>query len=89
MSERLRVPFEEHELEEMRLCAGREGLSFSEWVRRTLHDAVVCAPAVGADCKLAVIRAAAVHEFPTADVNQMLDEIHRGRGQSSGLERMD
>ncbi len=32
------------------------------------------------DMKLRSVRAAARHEFPTADVEQMLEEIERGRG---------
>jgi hypothetical protein len=30
------------------------------------------------DKKLAVVRAAAQHAFPTAEIDQMLAEIHRG-----------
>ena len=54
----MQVLFAEEELEEMRQCAGRQGLTLSEWVRRTLRDAVRRTPAAQADYKLEAIRAA-------------------------------
>ena len=78
----MQVLFAEEELEEMRQCAGRQGMTLSEWVRTTLRDAVRRTPAAEADHKLEAIRAATTHEFPTADIDQMLDEIERGYGAS-------
>ena len=59
---------------------GQEKLTLSEWVRRSLRDAARRTPARDKERKLAVIRAAAEHEFPTADIDEMLDEIERGYG---------
>ncbi|MEX3572668.1 antitoxin, partial [Mycobacterium tuberculosis] len=48
--------------------------------RRTLREAREREPRGDLDMKLRSVRAAARHEFPTADVEQMLEEIERGRG---------
>ena len=50
----------------------------SDWVRQTLRAARADSPGDPAR-KLAIIRAAAYHAFPTADVEQMLAEIESGR----------
>lgn len=76
----MQVLFEEEELAAMRHCAEQEKLTLSEWVRRSLRDAARRTPGRDKERKLAVIRAAAGHEFPTADIDQMLDEIERGYG---------
>ncbi len=36
------------------------------------------------DIKLRAVRAASRHEFPTADIDEMLGEIERGYGAPSG-----
>lgn len=76
----MQVLFEEEELAAMRRCAEQEKLTLSEWVRRSLRDAARRTPERDTERKLAVIRAAAEHEFPTADIDRMLDEIERGYG---------
>jgi hypothetical protein len=48
-------------------------------VRRTLREAREREPAGDLDAKLRAIRSAARHEFPTADIEQMLVEIDSGR----------
>ena len=58
--------------------ARRHGMTLAEWVRQALRTAFREEPLGGQDKKLASVRAAAVHEFPTADIDQMLDEIARG-----------
>ena len=82
MSKRMQVLFEEEEMEQMRQCAGQQAMTLSDWVRRALRDAVRRTPAAQSDHKLEAIRAATAHEFPTADIDQMLDEIKRGYGAS-------
>lgn len=66
--------------EELREIARRHRTTVSEWVRRTLREAREREPRGDLDMKLRSVRAAARHEFPTADVEQMLEEIERGRG---------
>ena len=54
-------------------------MTTAEWVRQALRTARQgAAPAAGATAKLRAVRAAARHAFPTADIDQMLQEIERG-----------
>jgi hypothetical protein len=80
MSKRLQVLLDEEELRDLRAAAQHEGLSISDWVRRALRDARRRVPERDLGAKLSAIRAAARHEFPTADIDQMLAEIERGYG---------
>jgi hypothetical protein len=83
MSKRLQVLLDEEEWEELRAVARREGLTVSEWVRRSVRDARRRAPGSDFTGKLQAIRDAARHEFPTADIDDMLADIERGyRSQS-------
>ena len=78
MSKRLQVLLEESELAEIRKLARRQRLSTAAWVRQALRAARRGEPGADAKKKLAVVRAAVAHAFPTADINQMLNEIERG-----------
>lgn len=78
MSKRLQVIFDDAEYRELRRAARRKGLSVSEWVRRALRESRALEPTSDGGMKLAVVRAAARHAFPTADVPQMLREIEQG-----------
>jgi hypothetical protein len=53
-------------------------MSIAEWVRQALRLARCQEPLNSVEKKLAVIRAAAKHNFPTADIDVMLEEIERG-----------
>ena len=53
-------------------------MSIAEWVRQALARARRHEPVGDVGKKLQVIRAAAKHEFPTADIDTMLAEIERG-----------
>lgn len=53
-------------------------MTVAEWVRQALRAARRREPTIDAAKKLEVIRAAARHTFPTADIDQMLAEIERG-----------
>jgi hypothetical protein len=78
MSKRLQVLFDEAELRDLRETARREEVPLSEWVRRTLREARRGESGGDIDSKLRAVRAAARHEFPTADIDEMLTEIERG-----------
>jgi hypothetical protein len=78
MSTRLQVVMDEVEVGEYRRLATRDGLTLSEWVRQKLRRAARDEPSGDVDRKLAAIRAAARHDFPTADIDQMLREIESG-----------
>lgn len=78
MSKRLQVLLEETELAEIRKAARRQHLTTAAWVRQALRAARRAEPGADAKKKLAVVRAAVGHSFPTADIDQMLAEIERG-----------
>ncbi len=81
MSKRLQVLLDEDELHDMREAARRQALPLSEWVRRALREARRREPRGGIDSKLRVLRTALRHEFPTADIDQMLAETEQGYGK--------
>lgn len=78
MSERLQVVMSEEELAEIRAAAAREGLSVSEWARQALRRARLRHSEADPERKIAVVRAAARHQFPVSDVETMLAEIEQG-----------
>ena len=75
---RMQVLIDEAEYRRIQRVARRHGMTLAEWVRQALRTAFREEPLGGQDKKLASVRAAAAHEFPTADIDQMLDEIARG-----------
>jgi hypothetical protein len=78
MSKRLQVLLQDKELAEIQQSARRREMTTAEWVRQALRAARRAEPRVASRKKLDVVRAAARHEFPAPDVDQMLDEIERG-----------
>lgn len=69
---------EDEELEAIRLAATRNKQTVSDWVRGALREARRREPSGSKEAKLALIRKASRHDFPTADIDQMLEEIERG-----------
>jgi len=84
MSTRLQVVLEEDELEEIRAVAERQRLTVSEWVRRTLREARSREPGRSAAEKLEAVRRASRHDFPTGDIDELLEEIASGYVPNSG-----
>lgn len=80
MTKRLQVLLEEPEWREIQRAARAQRLTIAEWVRQALRVARRQQPQGDVDKKLAAVRAAAQHAFPTAEIGQMLDEIERGYG---------
>lgn len=80
MSKRLQVLLGEADFDEIRAAADRHGMTVSEWVRQVLRRARREEASGQMEHKLAVVRAATRHAFPTADIDEMLDEIERGYG---------
>jgi hypothetical protein len=78
MSKRLQVLLPEQEMVDIQRCARREHLTVGEWVRRALREARAQKPAGDPETKLKAIRQAAGFSFPTADIDQMLNEIESG-----------
>ncbi len=78
MSKRLQVLLDESELAAIRKAARRQHMTTAEWVRQALRAAQRRQPTGNVDRKLAAVRAATRHRFPTADIGQMLREIEQG-----------
>jgi hypothetical protein len=78
MSKRLQVLFREDEYRELEAIARRRRMSLSEWARQALRAARQRETLGDAERKLAVVREASRHAYPTADIDQMLEEIERG-----------
>ena len=77
MKARLTVRLEDSDFFEIGHAARARGLSVAEWVRRALRSEIAEENRVQA--KLRAVRRAARHSAPTADIDQMLDEIAAGR----------
>ena len=78
MSKRLQVLLDEPELREIRRTARASRMTVAEWVRQALRAARAGRPGADAGKKLDVIRSAARHAFPTAEIDRMLADIERG-----------
>lgn len=78
MSKRIQVVVPDEELEQLQQVARREGLTLSEWVRQALRRARSERPTGDRMRKLAAVRAASRHSFPTGDIDEMLADIERG-----------
>jgi hypothetical protein len=76
---RLQVMFDEEELSALRAAASADGLTVSEWVRSTLRAEQRRRGADRTSEKLEVLNRALAHDFPAPDIDQMLEEISRGR----------
>ena len=78
MSKRLQVLLDEDDFDQIRAAARARRVSVADWVRDAIRLARREQPSSSVDRKIAAIRAAARHNFPTADIDQMLEEIERG-----------
>lgn len=78
MSKRLQVLLDERELRQIQRVARARRLTVAEWVRQALRAASRQEPLGDTGKKMDVVRGAARHAFPTADIGQMLKEVERG-----------
>ncbi len=60
-------------------AASRHSMARSDWLAHVIRAALRHESASDVAAKLAALRAATVHTFPTADIDQMLTEIASGR----------
>jgi hypothetical protein len=72
------VLLDEPEWREIQRAARTERMTVAEWVRQALRAARRAVSTADVDQKLGAIRTAARHEFPTADIDRMNEEIVRG-----------
>jgi hypothetical protein len=84
MSKRLQVILDDEEFEEIRRVARRRRMTLSEWVRQSLRDSRREEPSHDAERKLSVVREAARHAYPTAEIGVMLVEIEAGYTPDDG-----
>ena len=80
MAKRLQVIIQDPDYREIQRVARSRHMSIAEWVRQALELARRREPLGSIDKKLEVIRAAARHEFPVSDIDDMLAEIEQGCG---------
>ncbi len=80
MAKRLQVIVQDPEYRDIQRAARLRRMSIAEWVRQALFQAHRSEPTREVATPLDVIRAAARMDFPTADIDRMLEEIERGYG---------
>ena len=80
MAKRLQVIIQDPEYRDIQRAARLRRMSIAEWVRQALVQARRREPSREVASKLEVIRSAARMDFPTADIDRMLEEIERGYG---------
>ena len=80
MAKRLQVILQDTEYREIQRVARARRMSIAEWVRQALAAARRYEPIGDSGKKLDVVREAARHEFPTAEIDEMLAQIERGYG---------
>jgi hypothetical protein len=80
MSQRLELILDDSELEDIQRIARERQMSAAEWARRALREVRHRVPSKSPEEKLNALRRAAEHSFPTADIDQMLQEIEQGYG---------
>lgn len=78
MSKRLQVILDDAEWREIQRASRAQRLTVAAWVRDALRAARRREPLGDAAKKIDVVRAAARHAFPTADIEQMQSEIEQG-----------
>lgn len=78
MAKRLQVIVQDPEYRDIQRAARLRRMSIAEWVRQALVQARKSEPSREVASKLEVVRAAARMEFPTADIDRMLEEIEMG-----------
>jgi hypothetical protein len=84
MAKRLQVILQDPEYREIQRVARARRMPIAEWVRQALDLARRREPLHDSARKLAFVRAAVLHDGPTADIDQMLADIERGYLPDSG-----
>ena len=80
MAKRLQVILQDPEYREIQRAAGAQHLSIAAWVRQALAAARRREPVGDPGKKVAVVRAAARHAYPSGDIEQIIAEIETGYG---------
>ena len=75
MGKRLQVLLDDDEYKEIQTAARGQSRSVSEWVRQALRKARSDRPRATKESKLRAIAESGRHQYPTADLDDMLNEI--------------
>jgi hypothetical protein len=78
MAKRLQIILQNDEYREIERLARDQQISIAQWIRQTLALALRRESIGDVSKKLDTVRAAVKHEFPAANIDQMLDEIAQG-----------
>ena len=78
MSKRLQVVLDDAEYRDLQRVARKHGMTVSRWVRHALAAMRRREPVQEVGPKLMAVREALRHAYPTADIEQMLEETERG-----------
>lgn len=78
MAKRLQVILKDPDYREIQRAARARRMSLAEWVRQALDVAQRREPTGEVAKKIAVIRSAARLDFPTGDIDRILDQIESG-----------
>ena len=77
MTKPLQVLLDDEEHRALQQSAQENRMTMAEWVRQVLRQASATQHRA-VDSKLRALETACRHEFPTADIDVMLQEIERG-----------
>jgi hypothetical protein len=78
MTKRLQVLLVETELRDIQRLARSRHMTTAEWVRQALRGALEAQGASSVTDKLAAVRRACEHAYPTADIDELLAQVERG-----------
>jgi len=78
MSKRLQVLLDEHEMADLKRTAAAQHMTVAEWVRQALRKAQRERPVYEISRKIQVVREATKNNYPTGDIDEMLNDINRG-----------
>jgi len=78
MAKRLQVILQDPEYRDVQRAARSRQMTIAQWVRQALTEARRNEPLGDVEKKIAAVRAAVKHEFPTGDIDRMLAEIEQG-----------
>ena len=78
MTKRLQVLLDEDEYEAVKATALAKQMTVAEWVRQTLRRGTLTSPQA-IEAKLRAIKEASRHNYSTADIDVMLQEMEAGR----------
>ena len=78
MTKRLQVLLPDPDYRAIQRLARERRMTIAQWVRQAIAAARRVEPAGNANAKIAAIRAATQHTFPTADIDVMLGDIEAG-----------